>query len=188
VLKARLLGLAMLLAGCGTVENMSQTLQMQVDGEVLRLDGLINTRALRQFVTVLDDNPGLAVVELGEIEGSIDDDVVAEMGYTLRDRGLDTRVTASSEVYSGGVDLFLAGVNRVASPGAVLGVHSWGSGLGTTARDFPRGSKQHEPTRGYTEDMLGSDAFYWFTIEAAAFDDIHVMTRGEMIKYGVVTR
>lgn len=187
MLKARLLGLA-LLAGCGTVENMSQTLHMQVEGEVLRLDGTINSRALRQFVQILDNSPAVNLVVLGEIDGSLDDEVVAEMGYTLRARGLSTQVTASSEVFSGGVDLFLAGVDRVAAPGAVLGVHEWQTGFGSSARDFPKGSRQHEPTRGYIEDMLGSDAFYWFTIEAAAFDEVHVMTRSEMIKYGVVTR
>lgn len=187
MLKARLFGLA-LLASCGTVENMSQTLQMRVDGEVLYVDGLINTRALRQFVQILDDNPRLAVVVLGDVEGSIDDEVVAEMGYTLRERGLATRVTSSSEVFSGGVDLFLAGVDRTASPGAVLGVHEWETGFGQSARDYPRGARQHEPTRSYIEDMLGSDAFYWFTVEAAAFDEIHVMTRNEMIEYGVITR
>lgn len=124
---------------------------------------------------------------LGKIDGSLDDEVVAEMGYTLRERGLATRMMANSEVFSGGVDLFLAGVDRVASPGAVVGVHEWQTGFGS-ARDYPRGAKQHEPTRGYIEDMLGTDAFYWFTVEAAAFDEVHVMTRREMIEYGVVTR
>lgn len=186
MLKARLLGLAVL-AGCGTVENMSQTLQLQVQGQALRLDGTINSRALRQFLVVLDDNPALIEVILGQIDGSLDDDVVAEMGYTLRERGLATRMLPSSEVFSGGVDLFLAGVQRTVPAGAVVGVHEWQSSFGS-ARDYARGSNQHEPTRGYIEDMLGSDAFYWFTIEAAPFDDVHVMTRSEMIKYGVVTR
>ena len=186
MLKARLLSLA-LVAGCGTVENMSQTLNMQVEGQSLRMDGVINTRASRQFVDVLDSNPALREVVLGQIDGSLDDEVVAEMGYTLRERGLATRMLPSSEVFSGGVDLFLAGVQRTVPAGAVVGVHEWETGFGS-ARDYPRGSKQHEPTRGYIEDMLGSDAFYWFTVEAASFNEVHVMTRGELIKYGVVTR
>ncbi len=175
------------MTGCGTVENMSQTLQLQVQGQSLRVDGIINTRALRQFVDVLDNNPALSEVVLGKVEGSIDDDVVAEMGYTLRDHGLDTRMESTSEVFSGGVDLFLAGVNRTVAAGAVMGVHEWQSGFGS-GRDYARSSEQHEPTRGYIQDMLGSDAFYWFTLEAAPFDEVHVMTRNEMIKYGVVTR
>jgi len=186
MLKARLLTLAVV-AGCGTVENMSQTLQLRVEGQTLRMDGIINTRALRQFVNVLDDNPALTEVVMGRVDGSLDDEVVAEMGYTLRERGLATRMEASSEVYSGGVDLFLAGVQRTVAAGAVVGVHEWETSFGS-ARDYPRGSKQHEPTRGYIEDMLGSDAFYWFTVEAAPFDEVHAMTRGEMIEYGVVTR
>jgi hypothetical protein len=142
---------------------------------------------LRQFTQTLDDNPALREVVLGDVEGSIDDEVVAEMGYALRERGLNTRMTADSEVFSGGVDLFLAGVERSVAAGAVMGVHEWKSGFGS-ARDYPRNSSEHDQTRDFTEDMLGSDAFYWFTIEAAPFDDVHVMTRNEMIKYGVVTR
>ena len=186
MLKALLLTFV-IVTGCGTVENMSQTLQLQVQGQALRVDGIINTRALRQFVEVLDDNPALTEVVLGKVEGSLDDDVVAEMGYTLRERGLATRMLSNSEVFSGGVDLFLAGIERTVAAGAVMGVHEWQSGYGS-ARDYARGSNQHEPTRGYIQDMLGSDAFYWFTVEAAPFDEVHVMTRGEMIKYGVVTR
>lgn len=186
MLKAGLLGLA-ILAGCGTVENMSQTLQMRVEGQVLHMDGIINTRALRQFVQVLEDNPGLSVVAFGDIDGSLDDEVVAEMGYVLREQGLATRMGAGSEVFSGGVDLFLAGVERTVAAGGVVGVHEWQNSYGS-ARDYGHGSRQHEPTRGYIEDMLGTDAFYWFTIGAARFDEVHVMSRSELIKYGVVTR
>ena len=35
--------------------------------------------------------------------------------------------------------------------------------------------------------MLGSDDFYWFTIEAAPADDIYYMTNQEIIDYGLIT-
>lgn len=175
------------LSACGTLENMGQTLDMQTDGQVLRLDGVINSRSLGDFVDVLNDNPGLRAIELGQIDGSIDGEVVAEMGYIIRDEGLATRAGAGAEIYSGGVDLFLAGVDRRAAPGAVLGVHEWETGFGR-ARDYPRGHRAHEPTRGYIEDMLGTDAFYWFTLDAAAFDEVHVLSREDMLRFGVVTQ
>lgn len=175
------------LTACGTLENMGQTLDIQVDGPVMRMDGIINSQSLGNFVDVLDDNPGVTTVELGRIEGSLDGEVVAEMGYIIRDAGLATRMRGSSQVFSGGVDLFLGGVDRRVAPGAIVGVHEWETGFGR-ARDFARDDPAHEPTRGYIEDMLGTDAFYWFTLEAAAFDEVHVMSRQEMLRYGVVTQ
>ncbi len=187
-MRAELACVALLgLVGCGTLENMSQTLDLQVDGQVLRLDGIINSRSLGDFVDALDENPDVRIVELGQIEGSLDGEVVAEMGYTIRDAGLATRLESGAQVFSGGVDLFLGGVDRRVAPGAILGVHEWESGLGR-ARDYPRDDPEHEPTRGYIEDMLGTDAFYWFTINAASFEEVHVMTREEMLRYGVVTQ
>ena len=37
------------------------------------------------------------------------------------------------------------------------------------------------------EDMLGSDEFYWFTINAAPVDDIHRMTNDEIVRFGLLT-
>ncbi len=178
---------AVILCGGGLFDNLSSTLNMQVEGEVVRIDGLINSRASRQFQRMLNRNPQIARVQFGVIEGSSDDETVADLGYFIRDRGLATFMGADAEVYSGGVDLFLAGVVRTVVPGAVIGVHEWQTGFGQSGRDYPRGSRQHEPTRGYIEDMLGSDAFYWFTLDAAPFDEIYVMNRGEMIRFGLIT-
>ena len=35
--------------------------------------------------------------------------------------------------------------------------------------------------------MLGDDAFYWFTIEAAPADDIYEMSDAEIAEYGLLT-
>ena len=185
---ARIFALLMLLlAGCGSVENSRQTLNMEVRGEVLALNGIINTRALGDFRELMAENPHIRMVQLEDLQGSLDDISVVDMGYEIRDRGLATRMISTSKVYSGGVDLFLAGVDRQITPGAEVGVHEWESNLGR-ARDYPRNHRQHEPTRSYIEDMLGSDAFYWFTLEAAPFDSVHLMSRAELLRYGVVTR
>jgi hypothetical protein len=173
--------------GGGLFDNLSSTLKMKVSGEIVRIDGLINSRAARQFRRMLDRNPQVVRVQFGEIEGSSDDETVVELGYFIRDRGLATFMGADAEVYSGGVDLFLAGVVRTVASGAVIGVHEWQTGFGQSGRDYPRGASQHEPTRGFIEDMLGSDAFYWFTLDAAAFDEVYVMNRGEMIRFGLIT-
>ena len=93
---------------------------------------------------------------------------------------------SDSRIYSGGVDLFLAGVHRNMERGAVIGVHSWSDGR-KDAKDYPRSSPEHEQNRKYIQDMLGRDDFYWFTIYAAPADDILEMSEQQIRKYGLLT-
>ncbi len=166
--------------------NMRTTTAFSVEGDDLRMSGLINRKTLEQFEAVLADNPQVRrLVEL-KVMGSVDDDTMIRLAYRVRQLGLDTHLTAESEIYSGGVDLFLAGVRRTAEPGAVIGVHSWSDGF-RDAADYPRDAPEHEMNRKYVEDMLGADDFYWFTIHAAPAGEIHVMSAEEIAQYGLLT-
>lgn len=70
--------------------------------------------------------------------------------------------------------------------GASIGVHSWFDGE-REANDYPGESPEHERNRHYIETMIGSDAFYWFTIQAASYDDIHWMSGREIQNHGLLT-
>ena len=120
------------------------------------------------------------------MQGSIDDEAVLDMGYLLRARGLDTHLQSDSGIYSGAVDLFLAGVRRTMVRGAEIGVHAWADGFGEGA-SYPRDAWEHRANAAYTADMLGDDAFYWFTLQAAPSSGIHIMTRGEIARFGLLT-
>jgi len=157
-----------------------------IQGDVLILNGEIGSGTLDQFDAIMDDNPQITTLREGYVAGSCDDDTMIELSYRVRDLGLNTELLADSEVYSGGTDLFLAGVNRRMEQGAIIGVHSWSDGT-NDAVDFPRTSPEHEMNRAYIADMLMDDAFYWFTIEAAPADGMHNMTAAEIEKYGLLT-
>ena len=105
----------------------------------------------------------------------------------MRELGLHTKLLATSSIESGGVDLFLAGIERTMVDGAHIGVHSWSDGI-RDAADFPRDSPEHENNRKYIEDMLGRDDFYWFTIYAAPADGMHAMSHAEIEQYGLLTQ
>jgi hypothetical protein len=180
------LGCVAALSG-GFFENLKSTLDISLVGDAVRIEGLINSRAYGQFRRVVEDNPQVVRVIFGDIEGSTDADDVVDMGYLIRNLGMVTEILPNAEVYSGGVDLFLAGVQRRVGSGAYVGVHDWETGFGTRGSELSRSSRRHEPTRGYIEDMLGSDAFYWFTLQAAPFDGVYLMNRGDMIRFGLIT-
>jgi hypothetical protein len=178
------------LAGCETLAvgamNLVEITEFTVDGERLIMNGEINSKTYDQFIEVMAHNPQIKVLVEQNVPGSLDDDTMIKLAYKVRALGLDTYLQSNSEIYSGGVDLFLAGVHRTMEHGAMIGVHSWSDGR-KEAKDYPRSSPEHEQNRKYIEDMLGRDDFYWFTIYAAPADDILLMTTEQIRKYGLLT-
>jgi len=186
--RGAILGLLLFALGaCAIAQNAVDRASFEVQGAQLLIGGEITSRTPATFRRLLAEHPQLRTVVFTHMPGSLDDEAVIAMGYDLRDRGLNTHLTAQSEIYSGAVDLFLAGRNRSMQNGAVIGVHSWADGFGEGAQ-YPRDAPEHRSIIRYTQDMLGSADFYWFTLQAAPSDGIHEMTRAEIARYGVLTQ
>jgi len=147
----------------------------------------INSKTYDQFVSIHKANPNITTLVEHTVGGSLDDDTMIKLAYYVREQGLNTELVSDSEIYSGGVDLFLAGVQRTMERGAVVGVHSWSDGS-KNAAEYPKDAPEHEQNRKYIEDMLGDDEFYWFTIYAAPADGIYKMTDAEMTQFGLLTK
>jgi hypothetical protein len=111
-------------------------------------------------------------------------------GRILREAGLDTRVLANSDIALGGVDLFCAGVDRIITKGAKLGVHSWG-GNGFSAHELPKNHPAHQYQLAYFGKMLGvklGSKFYFYTLSAAPAAEIHYMSPQEQKRWNVGTK
>lgn len=180
-----------LFAGCEQVAvltmNQFTLTEFHVEGSKLFMQGEINSKTLAQFENIYAANPQIKTLVELEVPGSLDDDTMIALAYRVRQLGINTHLTATSKIYSGGVDLFLAGAERTMELGAEIGVHSWSDGS-KEAKEYPRGAPEHEQNRLYIERMLGDDAFYWFTIYAASADDIYVMSGAEIRKFGLLTK
>lgn len=180
-----LIGFLLGLASCGADDAKDLT-DFEVKGAQLFMSGDINAHTQIEFEEILADHPEITTLVQIDVPGSLDDAAMIALAYRVRDLGLNTHLTSESAIYSGGVDLFLAGVTRTIERGAVLGVHSWSDGE-KDAAEYPRDHPAHAENRQYIVDMLGDDAFYWFTIYAAPFDGIHEMTPAEIDRYGLIT-
>lgn len=167
--------------------NSYDTIAFEPSGEDLLVSGTLNQHSLASFEQAIAENPDTTRLVLVYVPGSVDDDTNLKLGNRVRDLGLDTHLTAESEVHSGGTDLFLAGVERTMEAGAIIGVHSWGQG-NLQGRDVPREDPVHAAYVDYTARMLGSADFYWFTLEAAPVEDTHEMTLDEISEYGLLTK
>ena len=172
--------------GCIALRNMTRITEFHVEGSKLYMQGEINSKTLEQFEEIYSEYPNIdTLIEL-TVTGSIDDETMIALAYRIRELRINTHLTADSRIYSGAVDLFLAGVKRTMETGAIIGVHSWSDGM-HDASDYPLESPEHEQNRFYVEQMLGDDAFYWFTIYAAPADDIYIMSEEDVTKFGLLT-
>ena len=172
----------LVLPGCGSAE----TLTFESDGNVLYLNGTINTDAPALFQDALAANPDADTLVLEFIDGSLDDDANLEFSRDVRAAEMITIVPDYGMVASGGTDLFLAGVERVLEPGACVGVHSWGDDE-VQGVDLVESDPIHDLYLDYFDEM-GIDAdFYWFTLDAADADDMHWMTAAEVAQFAMTT-
>lgn len=167
--------------------NSYDSIAFEPSGEDLLVSGTLNQFSLASFEQAIAENPETTRLVLMYVPGSVDDETNLKLGNRVRDLGLDTHLTADSEVHSGGTDLFLAGVERSMEEGAIIGVHSWAEGNRAGA-DFPKDDPVHESYVSYTARMLGSADFYWFTLDAAPVEDTYIMTPADIAKYGLLTK
>lgn len=167
--------------------NSAEVTETKVVANELFVMGLINSKSYQQLKNLVEEHPQVDTLVLTIMPGSIDDETNLKMCNYVRDKKLNTHLRHNSVIASGAVDLFMAGVERTMEDGAMLGVHSWGDG-NKVATDYPRHSPEHKPYTEYYQRMVGSDDFYWYTIEVAAADEIHWMDSVEIEHHELLTK
>lgn len=163
----------------------------EIDGEHAIINGTLGTYAYNQLLEINKKYPEVNTFVLAIIEGSINDEVNMETGRLLRKAGYGTHLLTDSQIFSGGVDLFCAGKTRTREAGSKIGVHSWCCFEGKTADKLPKNSSGHDAQLAYFKEMLGDSNgpnFYYFTINAAPFDGIHLMSDAEIATYKLITQ
>ncbi len=123
-------------------------------------------RSPAAFRAMLTAWPGIATLELVECPGTDDDRANLALGRMIRAHGLATHVPAGGSVRSGAVELFLAGVQHHAEPGAEFAVHSWADENGREPRDYPANAPENRVYLDYYREMGMSP------MEARAFYDM----------------
>lgn len=149
------------------------------------VNGVLGKNAHKNFLRLIEESPEVNTLILEEVPGSFNDEYNMQTGHLIRELGMTTMVKPYSEIASGGVDLFCAGLKRKIEDGAMLGVHSW-SGGGKEATDYPEDDEAHHDQLEFFSTMLGDSLgpiFYFYTIYAAPADSIHWMTTEEMEHY-----
>ncbi|NOH96660.1 alpha/beta hydrolase [Vibrio sp. 99-70-13A1] len=170
------------------------------DGKGDRINSTLGYTTYLQLDEIVKANQGtnMEVRFNNHIGGSADDDINMYTGLLIKDNDMDTVVTATGSVFSGGTDLFAAGKQRtlIRSNTATaiekneqIGVHSWGQG-DKTAKDFPYTDESHRKQATYFKKMMGDKGidFYLFTLDSAPASGAHWVTKADSDKYGFITQ
>ncbi|MCG7496549.1 alpha/beta hydrolase [Vibrio sp. Of7-15] len=157
--------------------------------------GLTTYNQLENIVLTTSDANATIVFD-NFIGGSSDDDINMYTGLMINEHQYSTKVTKNGRVFSGGTDLFSAGVHRILEiknsavsleENKQIGVHSWAED-DKTAKEFPFDHESHRRQATYFMKMLGDKGidFYKFTLDSAPAEGEHWMTRKEFNKYNLV--
>lgn len=124
-----------------------------LDDHTAALMGTTNAESPADFRRMRAAFPDIAVLELIDAPGTVQDVANLEVGRMIRAAGIATHVPANGSVRSGAVELFLAGTTRSMDPGARFAVHSWRDQRGRGPQDFAPDDPVNRLYTAYYEDM-----------------------------------
>lgn len=141
------------------------------------------------FQKMLRAYPGIAVLEMADCPGTVDDFANLRLGRMIRARGIATHVPDHGSVRSGAVELFLAGATRSAAPDAAFIVHSWIDENGREPNDFAASDPVNKAYVNYYREMGFSGdnaaAFYALT-NSVPHEDVLMLGTADLAKFAAL--
>ncbi len=160
--------------------STASSAQFQVEGDRLSVSGQLTLASTERLDRLLEEHEGLTTFVVGDVSPESDATSLMQKGLLLRGAGLETEVAADITLVGDAIYLFLAGVERRLATGAALVATDWQTRVGPASL-LPPEHPAHQERLDYVQRMLGSDAFYWYTLEAgegAIMSDADMMTLG----------
>ncbi len=157
-----------------------------VNGTDATMNGIIDGTTPGVVAALLRDHPAVDTIILDYVPGSDNDSANVNAAQMIRAAGLNTHIKNNGVVSSGGVDFFLAGVNRTIDAGVCeVGVHSWAGGGIANPAALPRSSVEHLLYLRYYRRMGIDEEFYFFTLNAASANNIYNMDDTDIASFGM---
>jgi len=164
----------------------------EVSADTAFMRGVIDETTPDVIANLFEEHPEVKIITMIDVPGSADDSSNLKVARLIRQNGISTFVPFKGMIASGGVDFFLAGINRELADSTLVGVHSWyeydSTGAIINAQDLPKNHEMHKMFLDFYHDIKIAEDFYWYTLEVAAPDTIHWMNAEEIKKYNVVTK
>lgn len=174
------------LSSCGALLQLTKEKSTikTINKTTIELNGVLGKQMHKKLVKYIDNNPSLKKIILNQVPGSINDEWNVKTCLMVHENEIETYLTSSSIIASGGVDLFISGTKRTIETGAQIGVHSWSDGKKDGA-EYPRESEENDLFIDFFNQIDMDTAFYWYTLEAAKAESIYWMTGAEINRFNM---
>ncbi|TBR37512.1 alpha/beta hydrolase [Marinomonas agarivorans] len=163
-------------------------LQIWVEGDRAFISGVLGADLPEKFTDLIRTSPNVQTIVLVDVPGSVDQEATINTARLIRRLGLNTHITRTGYVVSGGVDLFLGGVQRTIGAGAGVGVHSWLDRLGIDPDELNSSDPIHATYVNFYLAMGIPEDFYWFSLKAAPADRVYFLSPEEIYDYRLDTQ
>ncbi|MCZ2721435.1 alpha/beta hydrolase [Marinomonas sp. 15G1-11] len=187
-------GCALFLAGCSHqitspshIKFVNEQLSFVVEGNTAYVSGVLGHESKQELSRFIQKNPNISTLALVDIQGSLDQQATMETARLIRRLKLDTVIVRTGYVVSGGVDLFLGGVNRTIESGAGVGVHSWLDMYGVDPQELNMADPIHATYVNFYLEMGIPERFYWFSLDASPPERVYFLSPEEIYDFNLVT-
>ncbi|WP_191602285.1 alpha/beta hydrolase [Marinomonas algicola] len=166
---------------------LSEGLTFFIEDNTAYISGVLGHNSRDDLSSIINNNPNVSTLALVDIQGSLDQQETMEAARLIRRLKLDTRIVKTGYVVSGGVDLFLGGVNRTIEPGAGVGVHSWLDKYGVDPQTLNIADPIHATYVNFYLEMGVPERFYWFSLDASPPERVYFLSPEEIYDFNLVT-
>lgn len=166
----------------------TQGIAFEVEENVAFVSGILDSHLVDDLRNLVLEHPNVTDLVLVDIPGSLDQQTTMDAARLIRRLGLNTHIARTGYVLSGGVDLFLGGVERTIGAGAGVGVHAWSDGTSVQATDVNIADPVHATYVNFYLEMGVPESFYWFSLVAAPESRVYFLSPEEMYEYKMATR
>ena len=186
------LSLILLLSGCAVSpaqdDTVSNELLIEVENDTAYLSGVLDSTLVMRLTELIKASPNINEIVLVDVPGAIDQQATMEGALLIRRLGINTRIAPTGLVLSGGVDLFLGGVERSIGAGAGVGIHAWSDGTEVQATSIDVADPIHATYVNFYLRMGVPERFYWFSLDAAPADRVYFLSPEEVYDYQLATK
>ena len=190
---------SLLFFACGSDDSTDPVIAKTVYGQFevqednsIHMDGDITSVTAANLEELIADHSDAKLIIMKNCGGVHLNEATLEAARLVRSSQMDTHLASDGIISRGGLNFFIAGVNRSMDTGGQIGVSSWKDDQGNEATFYDFGDNAHLPYLNFYSEMgfqwlIASD-FYYFSIAAADSDNLFFLTDDLIEDYGLLTK
>ena len=164
--------------------------EVQANNSIV-MEGDITSITSVDLQELINDHPNANPIIMKSCSGVHLDEATLVAARLVRSAQLDTHLASDGTISRGGVNFFIAGVNRSMDSGGQIGVNAWKDDSSREATSYDFGDEAHLKYLNFYAEMgfqwLAASDFYYFSIQAADSDNLFFLTDDLIEDYALLT-